>query len=74
MNIYMYFAECRNAALLSLIPVLCPSNIRLRIGGHKIWRPTIVESIDSFICHIKVKYLQLIEFHDQFLTKPIIKF
>ncbi|XP_071629107.1 uncharacterized protein [Temnothorax longispinosus] len=45
----------RDAALLSLIPVLCPSNVRLKIpGGKKIWRPTIAESMDAFICHIKV--------------------
>lgn len=49
------------AALLSLIPVLCPSNVRLRIpGGNKIWRPTIAESVDAFICHIKVRYLFII--------------
>ncbi|XP_032689892.1 uncharacterized protein LOC116853124 [Odontomachus brunneus] len=47
--------ECRNAALLSLIPVLCPSNVRLKISGRKkTWRPTIAESIDAFICHIKI--------------------
>lgn len=54
---FLYYTERRDTALLSLIPVLCPSNVRLRIpGGSKIWRPTIAESMNAFICHIKVRY------------------
>lgn len=55
--------ECKNAALLSLIPILCPSNARIKTpGDKKTWRPTIAESIDAFICHIKVRYLFVINF------------
>ncbi|XP_024883588.1 uncharacterized protein LOC112462188 [Temnothorax curvispinosus] len=54
-QLYKEGDEHRDAALLFLIPVLCPSNARLRIsGGNKIWRPTIAESMDAFICHIKI--------------------
>lgn len=61
-TILIYCTECRNAALLSLIPELCPSNVRLKIpGGNKIWRPTKAESMDAFICHIRVRYLFLID-------------
>lgn len=49
-NFLMFYTECRNAALLSLIPVLCPSNVRQKIsGGNKIWRPTIAESMFLFV-------------------------
>jgi len=39
---------------LTLLPVVCPPQARVKLGKNKIWKPSIEESISGFLLHIKV--------------------
>ncbi len=51
----IYLAGGRDVILLACLPCLCrPSPIRKK--GKSIWRPTLLESLQGFILHVKVCY------------------
>lgn len=47
------FQACKDATILHLIPALLPPTV-LMSGKKKAWKPTIAESQEAFISHVKV--------------------
>ncbi|KYN00534.1 hypothetical protein ALC62_08692, partial [Cyphomyrmex costatus] len=47
--------------LLTLLPVICPPQARVKINKSKIWKPSIAESISGFLLHTKVSIFSNIE-------------
>ncbi|XP_036148758.1 uncharacterized protein LOC105835274 isoform X2 [Monomorium pharaonis] len=45
--------ESKRVILLSLLPVVCPPQARVKFDKNKLWKPSIAESISGFILHIK---------------------
>lgn len=49
-----HVTDSKDACSLMLLAALCPPNTRINTSGKTFWKPTIVESREGFILHVKV--------------------